>query len=204
MSDVQSRMSGEQREIYAAARRALEELLAQERPFFNPVEVLVIGGSSSEMAGGTIGHQSTYPLGEALAAAALDLADERDFACAFQCCEHLNRALVVERRTAQRLGAEIVCAVPQPKAGGSLATAAWLRMRDPVLVERIEADAGIDVGQTLIGMHLRRVAVPVRLQTDRIGRAIVTAARTRPKLIGGERARYAAPEASGSADPAAR
>ena len=184
-------------EIYAAARCALEELLAENRPFFNPVRLLVVGGSSSEMAGGVIGHQSTYPLGKALADAALDLARERGFECAFQCCEHLNRALAVERHTAERLGAEIVCAVPQPKAGGSLATAAWLRMEDPVLVERIEADAGLDVGLTLIGMHLRRVAVPVRLKTDRIGRAIVTAARTRPKLIGGERARYAAPEASG-------
>ena len=191
-------------EIYAAARRALEELLAENRPFFNPVQLLVVGGSSCEMAGGVIGHQSTYPLGEALADAALDLARERGFECAFQCCEHLNRALAVERRTAERLGAEIVCAVPQPKAGGSLATAAWLRMEDPVLVERIEADAGLDVGLTLIGMHLRRVAVPVRLKTDRIGCAIVTAARTRPKLIGGERARYAAPEASGGEAPGGR
>lgn len=194
-------MTDLQGEIYAAARRAIEELLAEERPFFNPVRLLAVGGSSSEMAGGVIGRQSTYPLGEALARAALDLAKERGFDCAFQCCEHLNRALVVERRVAERLGAEIVCAVPQPKAGGSLATAAWRAMDDPVLVERVEADAGIDVGLTLIGMHLRRVAVPVRLKTDRIGRAAVAAARTRPKLIGGERARYAAPEAGGAANP---
>ena len=102
----------------------------------------------------------------------------------------VNRALVVERRTAEKYGLEIVCAVPRPKAGGSLATAAYRRMENPVLVERIEADAGLDVGLTLIGMHLRRVAVPVRLSTQKIGCATVTAARTRPKLIGGERAKY--------------
>lgn len=185
-------MNDLEQSIYTAATAAITELLAENRPFFNPVRLLVIGGSSSEMAGGTIGHQSTYELGEALANAALDLAQTRGFDCAFQCCEHLNRALVVERATAERYGYEIVCAVPQPKAGGSLATAAWKRMREPVLVERIEADAGLDVGLTLIGMHLRRVAVPIRLSVDCIGCAKVTAARTRPKLIGGERAKYAA------------
>ena len=150
----------------------------------------MIGGSSSEIAGGTIGHDSTYEYGEALAEAALELAREHGFDAAFQCCEHLNRALVVERETAEKYGLEIVCAVPRKKAGGSLATAAWKRMRDPVLVEHVRADAGIDVGLTLIGMHLKDVAVPVRLEQNRIGAAVVTAARTRPKLIGGERARY--------------
>ena len=181
-----------QKTIYDAATAALTELTDENRQFFNPVRLLVVGGSSSEMAGGIIGHQSTYELGEALAQAVLDLAAQRGFAAAFQCCEHLNRALVVERETAEKYNYEIVCAVPQPKAGGSLATAAWRRMKDPVLVERIEADAGLDVGQTLIGMHLRRVAVPVRLSVDKIGCAPVTAARTRPKLIGGERAKYSA------------
>lgn len=183
-------MSELEKNVYDAATQAVCELLEENRPFFNPVGLLVVGGSSSEMAGGTIGHQSTYALGEALANAVLDLAAEKGFECAFQCCEHLNRALVVERATTQRRGLDVVCAVPRPKAGGSLATAAWKRMQDPVLVERVEADAGLDVGLTLIGMHLRRVAVPIRLRTNRIGSAIVTAARTRPKLIGGERARY--------------
>jgi len=157
---------------------------------FNPVRLLVVGGSSSEMAGGVIGHQSTYELGELLAGTVLDFAAERGFACAFQCCEHLNRALVIERTFAEQYRCEIVCAVPQPKAGGSLATAAWRRMKDPVLVESIQADAGLDVGQTLIGMHLRPVAVPVRLPVSKIGCAAITAARTRPKLIGGARAKY--------------
>lgn len=183
-------MNDVQKTIYDQAVQALSELIACDRPFFNPVRLLVIGGSSSEMAGGIIGHQSTYELGEALAKAALDMGRERGFDCAFQCCEHLNRALVVERRVAERYGYTVVCAVPQPKAGGSLATAAYRGMEDPVLVERIEADAGLDVGLTLIGMHLRRVAVPVRLSAARIGEAPVVAARTRPMLIGGERAKY--------------
>ena len=183
-------MNDIQKTIYSAATAAVTELIEENRPFFNPVKLLVIGGSSSEMAGGTIGHQSTFELGEALSEAVLDLSKEKDFACAFQCCEHLNRALVVERETAEKYGYDIVCAVPQPKAGGSLATAAWRRMSDPVLVESVRADAGIDVGLTLIGMHLRAVAVPIRLNVKSIGEAPVTAARTRPRLIGGERAKY--------------
>ena len=177
-------------EIYDASAAAVDALLNENRPHFNPVRLLVVGGSSSEIAGGVIGHNSTYELGEALANAVIDRAEKDGFACAFQCCEHLNRALVVERATAEKYGFEIVCAVPQPKAGGSLATAAWRRMKDPVLVERIQADAGLVVGQTLIGMHLRAVAVPIRIQPDHIGSALITAARTRPKLIGGERAKY--------------
>jgi len=184
-------MNDLQADIRSAAESALNELYHENRPFFNPIRLLVVGGSSSEMAGGVIGHQSTFELGEALAETVLTFAAGHGFDCAFQCCEHLNRALVVERAVAERMGLEIVCVVPQPKAGGSLATAAWQRMKDPVVVESVRADAGLDVGLTLIGMHLRSVAVPIRLKTDRIGAAIVTAARTRPKLIGGERARYA-------------
>lgn len=180
----------EYNEIKAQARAAVEALLDDERPHFRPVRLMVIGGSSSEIAGGVIGHDSTYEYGQALAEAVLELAEERGFSPAFQCCEHLNRALVVERETAEKYGPEIVCAVPRKKAGGSLATAAWKAMRDPVLVEHVRADAGIDVGLTLIGMHLKDVAVPVRLPQKNIGAAIVAAARTRPKLIGGERAKY--------------
>ena len=178
------------KEIRAQADAALKELVNENRTHFNPVRLLVVGCSSSEIAGGVIGHNSTYELGEIIARAALDAAVEGDFDVAFQCCEHLNRALVVERSTAEKYGLNVVCAVPRPKAGGSLATAAWKRLHHPVLVENVRADAGIDIGLTLIGMHLRDVAVPVRLKTERIGGAIVTAARTRPKLIGGERAAY--------------
>lgn len=176
--------------IYNETRKAIEGLLNENRPFFNPVRLLVVGGSSSEIAGGVIGHNSTYELGEAVAHAAIDLANEHGFNIAFQCCEHLNRALVMERAAAEKYGYDIVCAVPRPKAGGSLATAAYKRLNDPVLVAAIEADAGIDVGLTLIGMHLKRVAVPIRLEQSKIGEALVTAARTRPALIGGERAKY--------------
>ena len=183
-------MKMELMEIRAQAAAALEELANENHAHFNPVRLMVIGGSSSEIAGGVIGHNSTYEYGEALAEAVLEAAGKFGFAPAFQCCEHLNRALVVERETAEKYNCTIVCAVPRKKAGGSLATAAWKRMKDPVLVEAVQADAGIDVGLTLIGMHLKNVAVPVRLNTQRIGNAIVTAARTRPKLIGGERAAY--------------
>ena len=176
--------------IHDDVRDAIRELATLERPFFRPVKLLVIGCSSSEIAGGIIGHASTYELGEQVARAALECGKELGFACAFQCCEHLNRALVIEREEAERRGLQIVCAVPRPKAGGSLATAAYKAMEDPVLVETIAADAAIDIGQTLVGMHLKRVAVPVRLSEKSIGAAIVTAARTRPPLIGGERARY--------------
>ena len=183
--------------VYRETGSALSSLLAENRPGFNPVRLMVVGCSSSEIAGGVIGHQSTYELGEAVAEAALSTAREAGIHMAFQCCEHLNRALIMERAAAEQFGYEIVWVVPQPKAGGSLATAAWKRMRDPVAVLGIQADAGIDIGQTLIGMHLRRVAVPVRLSTAKIGEAILSAARTRPLLVGGERARYSDESISG-------
>lgn len=178
-------------EIYTQTRSAIDDLLNAERSGLNPVRLLVIGASSSEIAGGVIGHASTYELGEAVARAAIDLSRDRGFDVAFQCCEHLNRALVMERAAAEARGYETVCVVPQPKAGGSLATAAWRAMKDPVAVLSVSADAGLDIGLTLIGMHLRRVAVPVRLGIDHIGQAPIAAARTRPMLVGGERARYA-------------
>ncbi|MBQ6374206.1 MAG: TIGR01440 family protein [Clostridia bacterium] len=176
--------------IYEQTQTAIRALLGADREGLDPVRLLVIGASSSEIAGGTIGHDSTYELGEAVSRAALDLSREKGFDVAFQCCEHLNRALVMERAAAEARGLEIVCVVPQPKAGGSLATSAWRAMTDPVAVLSVSADAGLDIGLTLIGMHLRRVAVPVRLGIDRIGSAVVSAARTRPMLIGGERAHY--------------
>ena len=109
---------------------------------------------------------------------------------AAQCCEHLNRALIIEEACAECYGYEPVCVVPQPKAGGSFATTAWKNFNAPVAVEEIRAQAGLDIGGTLIGMHLCRVAVPVRLEQNRIGDAILLAARTRPKFIGGIRAKY--------------
>ena len=100
------------------------------------------------------------------------------------------RALVVERDVAEAHGFEIVNAIPQLHAGGSFAMTAWANFKDPVLVETIVADAGLDIGGTLIGMHLRRVAIPVRLSIKKIGEANILCARTRPKYIGGARAVY--------------
>ena len=135
--------------VYAQTEQAVTALLQENRPHFNPVKLLVIGGSSSEIAGGTIGHNSTYEYGEAVVEAVMKVCGDAGVAPAFQCCEHLNRSLIMERETAD-----------------------------------------LDIGQTLIGMHLRRVAVPVRLSISQVGEARISAARTRPLLVGGERARY--------------
>lgn len=170
--------------------KAIEELNANPNSSFRKIKLLVVGCSTSEIAGGVIGHASQPNLGEDVAGAILETANKLGFDAAFQCCEHLNRALVMEEAAAEKYGYEIVAAVPHPKAGGSCASAAYRMMEKPVLVEAVSADAGLDIGQTLIGMHLKRVAVPVRLSMDKIGSALITAARTRPALIGGERAKY--------------
>lgn len=152
--------------------------------------ILVIGCSSSEMVGGKIGKDSSMEAAKALLETLVPKLKERGIYLASQCCEHLNRAIVIERECAEKYGYEIVCAVPKTHAGGSLATNTYLMMQDPVLVEEVKADAGIDIGGTLIGMHLKRVAVPVRLSVNKIGEANIICARTRPKFIGGERAKY--------------
>lgn len=153
-------------------------------------EILVVGCSSSEIMGETIGHGSTFEAAEAVLSAMLPILREKGIYLAAQCCEHLNRALIVERACAEKYGWDPVCVVPQPKAGGSFATAAWQSFDAPVALEHIRAHAGLDIGGTLIGMHLREVAVPVRLSLDHVGSALLLAARTRPKYIGGIRARY--------------
>ena len=153
-------------------------------------DILVIGCSSSEIVGETIGHGSSFETAQAVFDAIYPIVKEQGIFLAAQCCEHLNRALIIEKACADRYGLEPVCVIPQPKAGGSFATTAWSRFEFPVAVEHIRAHAGLDIGGTLIGMHLRDVAVPVRLSVDHIGAAILLAARTRPKFIGGIRARY--------------
>ena len=142
------------------------------------------------MTGGHIGKYSSLDAAQAAFTPIAAALKERGVYLAAQCCEHLNRALVVERALAESRGLEIVSVVPQPKAGGSFATLAYRAAKDPVVVEEIRADAGLDIGGTLIGMHLKQVAVPVRLSLDHIGSAILLAARTRPKFIGGIRAKY--------------
>ncbi len=167
---------------------ALRELLEAAR--LREGDVLVVGCSSSEAAGQKIGTASSLEIAEAILEGFLPLLEERGILLAAQCCEHLNRALILERAAAVRLGLPQVNVLPQPKAGGSFATAAYRRFRDPAAVESIQAQAGMDIGNTLIGMHLAPVAVPVRLSIRRIGEAPLVCARTRPKFIGGERAVY--------------
>lgn len=152
--------------------------------------IFVIGCSSSEIGGGVIGHNSSEEIGKAVFAGAEKVCRENKLYLAAQCCEHLNRALVIQKECACKYNYEEVCVVPWLKGGGSFATAAYHGFCEPVVVEHIKAAAGLDIGSTLIGMHLKDVAVPLRLENKYIGNAYVTAAYTRPKLIGGERARY--------------
>lgn len=151
-------------------------------------QILVVGCSTSEICGDKIGTNSNLEVAKAAFAGIYEEACNAGIYVATQCCEHLNRAIIIEREAVPF--SEIVNVVPQPKAGGSLSTTAYAVFKDPVAVEEIKADAGIDIGGTLIGMHLKKVAVPVRLQNNRIGEAYVSAARTRAKFIGGERAHY--------------
>ena len=174
--------------VAAQARQATEELLAAAR--LERGDIFVVGCSSSEIVGGRIGHASSLEAAQAVFAGIYPALQERGIWLAAQCCEHLNRALVLERDCARQYGYDPVCVIPQPKAGGSFATTAWKSFTAPVEVEHIRAHAGLDIGGTMIGMHLRDVAVPVRLSLDHIGQAILLCARTRPKLIGGSRAVY--------------
>ncbi|HYF93367.1 MAG TPA: TIGR01440 family protein [Symbiobacteriaceae bacterium] len=153
-------------------------------------QVLVVGCSTSEVAGARIGSAGSDAVAEAILEPLWEVTQEHGLYLACQCCEHLNRALVVQQAAAERYNWEPVTVVPIPKAGGAFAARAMRHMPGAVVVEEIRAHAGLDIGSTLIGMHLRRVAVPVRLSIDTIGNARLTAARTRPKLIGGERAVY--------------
>ena len=166
---------------------ALQELCEVAR--LKPGNIIVFGCSTSEVVGSKIGTNSSEEVAEELYDAITYVLVSKGIYPAFQCCEHLNRAIVIERACMPSY-AEEVNVVPQKKAGGSLATFAYSCFSDPVVVEEIKADAGIDIGSTLIGMHLKRVAVPVRLSINKIGEASLTCARVRPKFIGGERAIY--------------
>lgn len=152
--------------------------------------LMVIGCSTSEVTGNKIGTASVPEVAEELYQGIAQAAAEHGIFVVAQCCEHLNRALILEREAAEARFYEPVNVKPQPKAGGSFATAAFKFMKDPVAVEHVKADLGMDIGDTLIGMHLKDVAVPVRLTTDKLGEAHVVCARTRLKYIGGERAHY--------------
>ena len=150
--------------------------------------IVVVGCSTSEVVGELVGSHSTPEVGNAIYRGLNSVFQPLGIYIAAQCCEHLNRAIIVEYAAVPN--SEIVNVRPQPKAGGSFATAAYENMTNPVALEEIKADAGLDIGGTLIGMHLKKVAVPVRLEQNHIGSAMLLAARVRPKFIGGERACY--------------
>ncbi len=167
---------------------AVTELL--DVAHLKPGQILVIGCSTSEIAGHNIGQNSSLDIAHQVMDALLPLAQDYDFFLAIQGCEHLNRAIVIEEACRQKYNLEIVNVIPHEKAGGSLATVAITRFKQPVVVENILAHAGIDIGDTFIGMHLKPVVVPVRSALKQIGHAHLTMARTRPKFIGGVRAKY--------------
>ena len=173
-------------ELTAQAEKLTAELC--EKAGLKKGQILVVGCSTSEVCGSKIGSKSNLEAAAAVFAGIYKVTEEKGIYLAAQCCEHLNRALIIEREAAAPF--EMVNAVPQPKAGGSFATTAYNTFKDPVAVEFIKADAGLDIGDTFIGMHLKKVAVPVRLENHTIGKAHITAARVRPKFIGGERAHY--------------
>ena len=153
-------------------------------------DILVVGCSTSEITGAKIGSDSKPEIAEEVFLGIWEAAKSKGVYVAAQCCEHLNRAIIVEKEAARTRDLDQVNVVPQPKAGGSFATAAYKYFENPVAVEHIKADAGMDIGDTLIGMHLKEVAVPVRLEIRSIGEARLVCARVRPKCIGGERAHY--------------
>ncbi|WP_223701569.1 TIGR01440 family protein [Sutcliffiella deserti] len=162
----------------------------QEHASLQKGQLLVIGCSTSEVIGEKIGTAGTEDVAETIFATLSDFQKQTGVELAFQCCEHINRSLVVERETATKRGLDEVTVIPVRHAGGAMASYAYLQMKDAVMVEHIKADAGIDIGDTLIGMHIKHVAVPVRSKVKSIGQAHVTMARTRPKLVGGARAVY--------------
>jgi len=178
-------------EIKRQTAAAADELLTVAG--LKPGQLLVVGCSTSEVRGAKIGSSGSEEVAAAILAALRESCGAKGVYLAVQCCEHLNRALVVERPAAENYCLEEVSVVPVPKAGGALAAQAMRDFSAPVVVETIQAHAGLDIGATLIGMHIKRVAVPVRLGHKHVGQAPVTAARTRPKLIGGARAVYELP-----------
>jgi uncharacterized protein (TIGR01440 family) len=171
-------------EAYSAAKETIEAAGLKEGQLF------VVGCSTSEVGGASIGTFSSPELAEAVFGGIYQATEEAGLYLAAQCCEHLNRALIIEQEAAEKYGYEIVNVIPQPKAGGSFATAAYKAFEEPVAVEHIKAHAGMDIGDTLIGMHLKDVAVPLRIRTKEIGDAHVVSARTRARFIGGIRAIY--------------
>lgn len=175
-------------ELIKQAEELAEEFIKEAK--LKKGQIAVIGCSTSEICGSKIGTNSKYDIAEIVFKALHKIFDEHGIYMAAQCCEHLNRAIIIERELADKLGLDEVNVIPQPKAGGSFATAAYKFFNDAVAVEKIRADGGIDIGCTLIGMHLKEVAVPLRLTKKYLGNAPIICARVRPKFVGGSRAIY--------------
>jgi uncharacterized protein (TIGR01440 family) len=175
-------------DIVLQTKNVVQQLLAAAD--LKKGDMLVVGCSSSEIGSYQIGSHSNGDTGKTVFKTIHDITEKEGIFLAAQCCEHLNRALVIEAEAAEKYDLEPVCVVPWLKGGGSFATAAYYGFKQPVVVEHVRAHAGIDIGDTLIGMHLRDVAVPVRIEQKNIGSAHIVCARTRGRLIGGERARY--------------
>ncbi|MCD8356218.1 MAG: TIGR01440 family protein [Clostridia bacterium] len=178
----------ELKEIEQQTRQAVSQVLEQAK--LKMGDVFVIGCSTSEVGGEKIGSASSMDIAGAIYRGAHAVLEPHGIFLAAQCCEHLNRAIIIESQAAQDCGYEPVNVLPQPKAGGSFATTCWQNFAEPVAVEHIRANAGMDIGGTLIGMHLKEVAVPVRIAQKKIGEASLICARTRLKFIGGVRAHY--------------
>src|SRR5690625_684462 len=181
-------MSEEKSAIQNDVGKIVDEWIASNH--LKKDDLFVIGCSTSEVAGKDIGTSGSEDIAEILYESLSRLKKEAGIHLAFQCCEHLNRALVMERDSMDLYYVDVVTVIPQPSAGGSMASYAFKQMKDSVVVEAIEANAGLDIGETMIGMHLQQVAVPLCFKQKKIGNARVNGARTRPKLIGGERAIY--------------
>ncbi len=181
-------MSGDLAVLENQTTSILTEVLEMAK--LSPGQILVVGCSTSEVLGAAIGSAGSASVAEVIFHSLQQVCNQLGIHLAVQCCEHLNRALVIEEEVACRYQLEQVMVVPVPKAGGALGAQAMKDFNQPVVVENIRAHAGLDIGGTLIGMHLKAVAVPLRLTQKQIGQAFVTAARTRPKLIGGPRAVY--------------
>ncbi|MGN1368222.1 MAG: TIGR01440 family protein [Aristaeellaceae bacterium] len=175
-------------EIFTVLDAAVEAL--QTAGEIAPGGLIVLGCSTSEVAGGRIGKASVPELGEVIAEAMLTACRKRGLDAAFQCCEHLNRAIVMEQRAANERRLTLVRAIPQPKAGGSVPAAAWKLLEKPTLVMAVQAEAAIDIGDTLVGMHIRPVAVPLRIEYGSVGHANLVMAYSRLPYVGGARAVY--------------
>lgn len=178
----------ERKEIEIQTKEAVTEVLKEAK--LRMGDIFVIGCSTSEVGGEHIGSASSMEIAGAIYRGAHAALQPHGVFLAAQCCEHLNRSIIMEQQAAENYGYEPVNVLPQPKAGGSFATTCWQNFAQPVAVEHIRAHAGMDIGGTLIGMHLREVAVPVRIAHSKIGNAIVLCARTRLKFVGGVRAHY--------------